>query len=148
MREHFRPYTLVSQMSGNQISASAITLKDTAGNPLKCNYISVTASGIDANADFVVQASSVGLNTPTGPGSGIVTRGFPTASGVIGQTSGFVGGAATVSKGIVEFVLSDADRVSEIQIASDSVEVCNYFITYGQVQTGNPLRDNDRPIGQ
>ena len=63
------------------------------------------------------------------------------------RTSAVVGGYASVNKGVVEYLLSDADRASVIYIGIDQVGTTNFWITYGQIQHGNPLRDNERPVG-
>jgi hypothetical protein len=72
---------------------------------------------------------------------------YTATSATLGTTSGIVGGFASVNKGVVEFLLSDVDRASAIQIQLDENGACKFFITYGQVQAGNRLRDNERPVG-
>jgi hypothetical protein len=72
---------------------------------------------------------------------------YADTSAVIGTTSGVVGGYASVNKGIVEFLLADGDRTDTIQLQLDENGACNFFVTYGQVQAGNRVRDNQRPAG-
>jgi len=137
MREQFRPYTLVAKLA--TLEPSSITLTDSAGTALKSNYVSVEASATATGALYSVILSS--LNVSAGSAD---TR---WASDMIGSVSGVPGGAATTEKGIVEFVLADNDRVSEITISQETTDSVTYLINYGQVWTGNPLRDAERPKG-
>ena len=137
MREHFRPYSLVAQLSNTNVSS--INLTDSAGTALACNYVSVEGSG-DGVGWFSVAASSISVAAAT-------DNNVQPASALLGITSGLIGGIAPMSKGVVQFVLSDADRVSQLDLSLNTNDVTNLMISYGQVQTGNPLRDGERPIG-
>jgi len=140
MREYFRPYSLVVTLSDT--NASSITLVDTAGSALKCNYISVECSATTTDEYFRASINPTGLTTPLGTTiAASSTMGLVTSAGVSQY-------ASLSDKSIVEFLLSDADRSSliELQLSENSV-VGNFYITYGQIQTGNPLRDGERPIG-
>jgi hypothetical protein len=142
MQTQFRPYSMIVQL--DSISPSALVLRDTAGDPLKCNFISVEASGEDTDSWFGVQynpGDSTGFTTT--PIAGSVSAG--TAVGV--TASGVVGGFATTQKGIVEFLLADADRVNTITLGISSAQPCKLFVTYGQIQAGNVMRDNERLVG-
>ena len=118
MREYFRPYTLIATLADTD--ASSITLKDSAGAALECNYIAVEASGAEPNAYYTVE-SNVGQTNYSAPGSHI------------GQVSGLVGGIASTQRGVVEYLLSDADRTSGIKIQLSEAGATYFFITYGQV---------------
>ena len=142
METQFRPYAMVIQLT--TATASGVELKDSGGNRLKCNYVSVEASGANPDAFFQVAVdpgdNPLSLTTP-------VTSTL-SANNSLGVTaSGCVGGYASVNKGIVEYLLSDPDRVADIRISLDEAGACNFFITYGQIQAGNTLRDNERPVG-
>lgn len=137
MEAQFRPYSLVATL--DDTDASSIVLRDTAGDALHCNFVSIEASGENPDAFFRAAMESAGQTTP-------LTNNTAT-SAIIGTTSGIVGGYASVNKGVVEFLLSDADRVNTVQLQLDQDGDCNFFITYGQVQAGNRVRDNQRPIG-
>ena len=143
MREQFRPYTMILGPF-TDTTASSVTLRDTGGNALECNYISVEASAQTGNSMFTARIDVPNLTTPlANQTTAALSQGL--------DTSGFVGGTAKVSRGYpVEFVLYDGDRASEITIqCTDTNFVRAYFIvTYGQVWTGNPLRDGERPKGQ
>jgi hypothetical protein len=140
MIEQFRPYTLIAGPFTDD-SASAITLVDTGGNALKCNYISVEASGTDTHDSFIVSIDAAHLNTPLGSQR-------TAAQAISYMASGFVGGAGRIQGGYpVELVLADNDRTSAIKIQKAKASTALFIITYGQVWTGNPIRDGDRPKG-
>jgi hypothetical protein len=139
MREYFRPYSLAITL--DSVTASGVTLVDTAGSALKCNYISVECSSGGTDDFFRVMIEPPNLTTPVAN-----TTGAAASLGL--DTSAAVCGYADQNDGrVVEFLLSDADRANHITIQQSSTAKGNYFITYGQVQTGNPLRDGERPIG-
>lgn len=137
MEAQFRPYGMVATLANTD--ASSIILKDTGGTPLFSNFISVEASGANPDAFFRVAIQ---------PASSVTQlNDYVATSAALGTTSGIVGGYASVNKGVVELLLSDEDRASVIQLQLDENGVCNFFITYGQVQAGNRGRDLLRPIG-
>ena len=136
METQFRPYTILA--TATSVTPSSIELRDTSGNSLDCNYISVESSGV-GNSFFSVSYDAPGIATPLANQT--------TAPSLLGHTSGITGGIARSSGGVVEFLLSDSDRVSTIKIIPSVQTVRTYFITYGQIQRGNPGRDNLRPIG-
>tara|TARA_R110001583_G_scaffold22132_21_gene83308 strand:- start:3767 stop:4204 length:438 start_codon:yes stop_codon:yes gene_type:complete len=144
MEAQFRPFSMAITLAGDEVSPSSVTLRDTAGTALKSNFISVEASGENGDAYF-----SVAIDPGDNPASLVTPKSLNVdASTAMGSTlSGICGGFASVNKGVVEYLLSDADRASIIAIQLDQIGACNFFITYGQVQHGNPGRDNLRPIG-
>jgi hypothetical protein len=101
----------------------------------------VECSSAGTDDFFRVMINPVGLTTPSG--------GTATAALSMGiDTSAAVCGYAGIDEGrVVEFLLSDADRANFITLQQSGTSTGKYFITYGQVQTGNPLRDGERPIG-
>ena len=105
METQFKPYGLAIQLTVTD--TSSVVLRDTGGNALKCNYVSV-----------------LGVTT-----------------------SGICGGYASVNKGIVELLLADTDRTDTLEVSLDENGACNFFITYGQIQAGNIMRDNERTPG-
>jgi hypothetical protein len=136
METQFRPYTLVATL--DTTTASSIELRDTNNDLLDCNYISVECSGGNNNF-FAISYDAPNIVTPAANQS--------TANSLIGDTSGITGGIAKSNGGIVELLLSDADRVNTIKLSQNTNQAQLYIITYAQVQTGNTLRDNLRPIG-
>jgi hypothetical protein len=137
MREYFRPYTIVAQLTDTNVSS--ITLTDSEDNALLSNYVSVEASG-DGDAWFSVTASSISV-------AQAANNSVPPASALLGDVSGLIGGIGKTNAGVVQFVLSDADRINKIDLSISEDDTTNFFITYGQIKTGNPLRDGERPIG-
>ena len=149
MREYFRPYSLAIELSN--ATASGITLVDSGGTPLKCNYIAVECSSAGTDEFFRVAIDPGDRTARSGVTSGITTgvgQSFTAAASLGYDLSAAVCGYADIDEGaVVEFLLSDHDRASNITIQQSDSVVGRYFITYGQVQTGNPLRDGERPIG-
>jgi len=136
METQFRPYTKVVELTTT--GSNTIDLKDSAGELLKCNYISVESSGA-VNLFFQVAYDAPGITTPLSNQS--------LADAMVGDTSGVTGGVGKSNGGVVELLLSDKDRVSSIRLSQSGAGSRLYLITYGQIQTGNPMRDNERPIG-
>ena len=158
MREYFRPYSMV--IDGYDTALSAITLVDTAGDALDCNYIGVECSGVNngfwrAALDLNTCATRVfggfrgsSVDFDQSSASGWGTALSSTAGSLGFTTSAITGAYNSMSIGTVaEFLLSDADRRSKIYLQQSEATNNIYYITYGQVQTGNPLRDGERPIG-
>jgi len=143
MREQFRPYTMILGPF-TDTTVSAVTLVDTGGTALKCNYISVESSATGGTSFFTARIDAPNLTTPlANQTTAALSKGL--------ETSGFVGGASKMVGGYpVEFVLYDGDRTDSVTIQCTDADFTNaYFIvTYGQVWTGNPLRDGERPKGQ
>ena len=138
METQFRPCGMVVQIA--DATASGLTLRDTEGEVLKCNFISVEASGENPDAYFRVGMDAQSQATPV--------SNYKTAALSLGvTTSGVIGGYASVNKGVVEFLLADGDRTDTINLQLDEAGSCNFFINYGQIQHGNGLRDNNRPNG-
>jgi hypothetical protein len=140
MEVQFRPYTIMTQIVNTD--GSSISLRDTANEPLECNYISVECSGAPGLLStnwYSVSYAAPGVTTPLANQTA--------ASGAIGSTSGMVGGIGKSGYGVVELLLSDAERTDTIFIQPSVDGAMNFFITYGQIQRGNPGRDNLRPIG-
>tara|TARA_R110000824_G_scaffold121436_1_gene277551 strand:- start:1193 stop:1615 length:423 start_codon:yes stop_codon:yes gene_type:complete len=139
MEVQFRPYTIMAQIATTD--GSSIPLRDTANEPLDCNYVSVETSSAAGNRTQIVTVSyaATGVTTPLENQS--------PASSVIGATSGMVGGTCKINGGVVELLLSDAERTNTIFVQPSEDEIFNAIITYGQIQRGNPGRDNLRPIG-
>lgn len=139
MNQQFKPYSKVAYLTDR--GTSAITLTDSTGTKFPVNFISVTASGVDTAGNwFSVAASSIDTSGKTE--SSI----FP-AMGMLGSVSGVPGGVASVEKGVVELLLPDIDRVDTIYVSQYYAQPLLLMINYGQVYTGNALRDFQRDKG-
>ena len=130
-----RPYTKVVSVTAG--TKTVIDLKDSAGNSLDCNYITVDASGAGgAAADFFVYLSSIpGLTNPTTPTTSVDATG-----------SGFCG-IMGVAPGVkpVELFLDNQDKVNKITVYCESP--LDVVVTYGNIHVANALRFNDTPKG-
>ena len=139
MRQHFRPYSIVIHTS-NIKNGVGVDLKDSAGDLLECNYISLTVSGGSDIGHVRMAADFPNLITPSGN--------FETPTEAIGTTASGVPSVYTVVGGEAgTMVLSDRDRVSSVNIRSNEGTDAILIVTYGQVSVGNNLRDQERPVG-
>jgi len=137
MRQAFRPYTLVIGPS-TMAAGVDVDLVDTSGNALACNYISLQVSG-NAGLFHRMSANFPGLATPSDS--------FDSPADQIGVTASGVPSVYTAANGEPgTMVLSDADRVSSVNIKSTGGTAI-LILTYGQVSVGNNLRDQERPKG-
>ena len=148
MEVQFRPYSMAVQIT--DAAQDAIELKDSGGNRLKCNFVSVEASGDGSDAYFRVAVNPGDRLEEASAGGTLTTpvASSETPAAALGTVaSGICGGYASVNKGVVEYLLSDSDRVSKIYIQQSEAANTNFWITYGQIQGGNIYRDNERPVG-
>ena len=139
MRQYFRPYSLVVDTT-TIADGVDVNLVDTAGSALECNYISLTVSGDRDIGHVRMSANFPNLTRPAAS--------FATPADAIGVTASAVPSVYTVVGGEAgTMVLSDHDRVSSVNIRSDVGTDAILILTYGQVSTGNNLRDQVRPRG-
>jgi hypothetical protein len=134
--EHFRPYSIVCQL--DTTLTSSIELKDSAGEPLDCNYVffDMSADIVQARIGLIASAS-YDANTTT-----------DSSELSLGSTSGTVSVVlGNFTKGGANLLISDKDRVNKINVGKNIAGPVNFFITYGQVKKGSPLRQNQRPVG-
>tara|TARA_R110001583_G_scaffold73623_1_gene204743 strand:+ start:7323 stop:7730 length:408 start_codon:yes stop_codon:yes gene_type:complete len=134
--EFFRPYSMIVPLAST--TASGITLVDSSGGALACNYISIEASGA---GDAFYRAELELFDASNGTGTALLALGTTLSA----TTCQF--GAS--NKGICEFVLSDNDRSSVVTIQLSEADATNFMITYGYIQwPGNTIRALERPIGR
>ena len=148
METQIRPFTNIVGPFGVDTNTSSITLRDSAGNALKCNYIRVEASGSDTDNALSVSYDPTGITNQLRNSGGLQEMWKDSASDAY-AASGFVGSVTQAVGGFpVEFLLADPDRVDTIYIQPLNTNGSIYaIITYGQIQAGNIRRDNERPIG-
>lgn len=141
MRQHFRPYTMVVT-SNNTTVEKEVNLKDTAGNALACNYVSIAVSGtgVASTSRFRAAIAPNDITTAKANFDSTIDSYDVTTSGVPSVTF-------TASQP-AELLLSDKDRVDTIYLqAYQSGGNAAYLITYGQISVGNNIRDQERPVG-
>ena len=129
MRECYRPYTkVVAMIDGAPVT---VDLHDTAGNLVKCNYVTVTSvSGGDTGVIFSVTPSGLN-NVSLSP-----TDGNNNASALVGITS--TSGIA----GLVVFSLNNYDTISHVIISQAVDDKTAFAVTYGAVVLANPRADD------
>ena len=143
MRQVFRPFSKIVRVETSDDTDTEVTLLDSSGNNLKCNYISVQASGVGGAAtDFlrvipVIEGSAEHqFNTPSEDMFNISTSGTCCVFTAEGGPP-------------ADMMLSDSDRTDTLRIAKTGGGGGAYvaIITYGQVQSSGALRDKFRPGG-
>ena len=143
MRQNFRPYSMAIHAPNGSVETSA-TLKDSAGNTLACNYVSVSCSGISNREVHRVSFDPPEITTPH-----IYSQSFTDSVGT--TTSALPGLVTSVGASPAVFITSDKDRISEVFMqsyaAGTGAGAVTYIIQYGQISVGNNLRDQERPIG-
>ena len=154
MREYFRPYTKIVDLD-DTVESSAITLTDTSGGLLDCNYISVIAiSGTDSPVGYFLVTPS-GINTLYGPafggdgvdslpGRNLGPSAYPDASSMISNgASGVLGLVGTLPTGSVVISLASSETSRAIILSqAENIGLMRYAVTYGQVTIGNLVLDN------
>lgn len=133
MRETYRPFSKYVSITGG--TAVEVTLHDSSGVALECNYIEVEpVSGNTANAMFMA--------VPDIPTSKAYAD-MPTASSItLNDTSGIVGGLASANTGVVTLSLNSPDLTSKVKISQDVDRTITYAVRYGVVQMANDLKDS------
>lgn len=137
--EFFRPYSMIVHLP--DATASGINLVDSSGVALRSNYISIEASGV---GDAYYRAA-----IDCGTASAVGDTGVATAANSIGVvTSAIPSQYAPITKGVCEFILSDADRSSLVTLQTSEADPTTFMITYGYIQfPGNSIRAQERSIG-
>ena len=140
--EYIRTYALVAEI--NNVHVSSIELRDTAGSLLDCNYVKVDTSANPAGGGasrlnrFRVNFDNQNLTTPL--------ENQTVVSGDLGSTSGSTGQYILVNESC-EFFFSDANRVNTIKVDQFNDTNTLFLVTYGQMKSQGPRRQNLRSIG-
>ena len=141
MRQYFRPYTLTRLTAAPQTKETFV-LKDTSGTALPSNYVSVQVSGDGAANGGLFRA------TIKPQGTTIPAANFASPEDQMTDTASGIPSVYFSSSNPAEFLLSDKDRASEIDVqAVYTGGNAFYAVTYGQVAIANNIRDEDRPKG-
>ena len=142
MRQSFRPYTIVVNTSTTG-TKKTVSLKDTAGNDFYANYVSIAVSADGDPARSTMYRCSIAVPDTTTPEAN-----YDSAANMIDDTASGVPGVYFSTSFPGELLLADRDRVNQINLeAFRAGGNANYLITYGQVTTGNSLKDKERPKG-
>lgn len=142
MRQSFRPYTMVVQTSTTG-TKKTVSFKDTAGNDFYANYINVAVSGAGEPAQDTMYRCTIAVPDTTTPEAN-----YDSAADMYDVTTSGVPGVYFSPSFPGELLLADRDRVNQINLeAFRSGGRATYLITYGQVTTGNSLKDKERPKG-
>ena len=133
MRETYRPFSKYVSITGT--GAVEVTLHDSSGVALECNYIEVEpVSGTADSVMFMV--------VPDIPTSRTYAS-MPTAASItLNDTSGIVGGLASANTGVVTLSLASPDLTSKVKISHDTAGTIAYAVRYGVVQMANNLKDS------
>jgi len=132
-RSFYRPFTKWLELPLN--SSSTVTLTDSKGNGLPCNFVSMECGAGDSalpNSFVTLHASSLAAEV-IGANNGWL------ASGTLGVMCPAAGGVAQLVLGL--------DSVSSIGVVTSGTDV-SAILTYGNVMVGNTLKDNQRPRGE
>jgi hypothetical protein len=146
MRTVFRPFFKVIDILGTAANnTSGVELRDSGGNLVSCNFVSVATSGDDTTAGnvLVLEPSGMTSNVPVGPSaveSGGVLWMYGGASSLTG--SGALGDACSPG-GTAQLVLGIGDRVEVVNLTNfgPGAGTIRCIITYGNVNVQNPIKD-------
>jgi len=120
-----------------------IEFKDTLGNLLKCNFISVDCRSNGGNdvGFFVAQPSGVYQSTASSVSIVIA------ASAAGDHTLSGLGGVVGTADGSVEMSLGSNDSATGMilwnKLEGTSALLTTFIITYGNMKQANPKRDQD-----
>jgi len=131
-----RTFVTVSAIATHSAeTATPVSLYDSSGTLLDCNWCRVQAVDHDADGYFGVGVSSVGTNVHEVSGGG-------------SAIAGAIGGQDVRGIPTAELFVMDQDRFNQIQIWHSELGQSNRFIvTYGYRVPVNPLRGTIRGLG-
>ena len=135
-REYLRPYTKAVTIS--DANAHIVELKDTSGNFISSNYITVESVSGNGSSFFLVAPS--GINVAAAADAYIASSMTGVASGVNGLASNNLGGSVVLG-------LGDFDRVTSIVLSQAEPEAVTYLVSYGNVSLSNQLADSKATRG-
>ena len=119
----FKPFTKIVNFTG--ASSTYVTLTDTSGIPIKCNYIAASVAGTATYAGyFLVTPSGISSNPQVTLGNG--------ASGTLGKLGSILNP--------VELFLGGGDACSSVYVELSGV-AAPLIISYGVKVPINPLRN-------
>ena len=132
MREAYIPYTKLVTVT-NQTPVE-VTLHDSSGTVMECNYVQVAAVSGSADGYFFVTPEVTSAKGYANMKSAN-TLSHNEASGQLGQLCNRETGVAVIS-------LPPADKTSKIKLSQKDTTTVVYAVTYGNVRLANTQRDN------
>jgi len=133
MRETYRPFSKYVSITGT--GAVEVTLHDSSGVALECNYIAVEP--VSGNASGTVFMVVPDISTAKAYAD------MPTAATItLNDTSGIVGSLASANIGVVILSLASPDFTSKVKISHNTAGTIVYAVRYGVVQVANNLKDS------
>lgn len=136
MREFFRPYTKAVILS--DADAHIIELRDTSGNFISSNYI--TVESVSGNGTSFFLAVPSGVTVAADADAYIASSMVGVASGINGLASNNLGGSVVLG-------LGNFDRVTSIVLSQAVAQAVTYLISYGNVSLSNQMADAKAPRG-
>jgi hypothetical protein len=132
-RSFYRPFTKVLDLAAD--TSYTVDLTDSAGQTLKCNFVSLecSAAGTTGQHNFVLLSASS------------LASGTNAFDSVVGG-SGTLGVVAQSNGGVAQLPLGLANGVENVGLQV-SGETTFAILTYGNVMVGNTLKDSQRPQG-
>jgi len=132
MREAYTPYTKIVTLTNT--NATEVTLTDSSGVAVECNYVQVAAVSGSADGYFFVAPDITSAK-------GYADQ--PTAAAIANNSaSGVVGIVSNRETGVAVLSLSPSDKTSKIKISQSDATGVKYAVTYGNVRLTNNLADN------
>lgn len=142
MRQAFRPYVKLVELP--TASPVTVSLTDSSGTAIDCNYIQVEA----VSGHTVGNSGHYFLVVPNGLSTAEGEANFPDASAIPNNSaSGIAGGIAIVETGIVVLSLAPSDVSNSIRISQADAHPHTFAVTYGNVRVTNSFADNKLPTG-
>jgi hypothetical protein len=132
MREAYTPYTKLVTLTGT--GATEVTLHDSSGVAVECNYVQVAAVSGSADGYFFVAPDITSAK-------GYADQ--PTAAAIANNSaSGVVGVVSNRETGVAVLSLAPSDKTSKIKVSQSDDTSAVYAITYGNVRLTNNLADS------
>ena len=135
-REYYRPYTKVVNITAND-GLTEVDLRDTGGNLLRANYVTVTSVSGGQDGIFNVIVSGLPLTT-SAPNQTFAKDMAVQPSG----TSGICGLVGSQNGGSVVISLAPHESTSRVLISQSIAVSTAYAVSYGIVTEANSRADN------
>lgn len=137
MREAYIPYTKLVTLSNT--TPVEVTLHDSSGSVIECNYIQVAAvsGGVDGYFFVTPEVTSAKGYANMKSANAISSN----------ETSGQIGQLCNRETGVAVLSLPASDKTSKLKLSQKDSVITVYAVTYGNVKLSNTLKDNILPRG-